>query len=132
MNSIISKVSYLSGLIDGLSIDNNTKEGKVLIEIVDVLKDMAQEISDISDAQKDMGEYIDAIDEDLCDLQDGIYDNEYEMYEDEGDNFIQLKCPKCNDDIYVDKDLLGKREDITCPNCHNKMPLDNCNCQCEH
>lgn len=130
MNSIISKVSYLSGLVDGLGIDQNTKEGKVLIEIVNVLKDMAQEISEISDSQKDMEEYIDAIDEDLSELQDGIYDDEYELCEDEGNNFIQLKCPNCSDDVYVDKDLLGQREEITCPNCHNKMPLEDCHCEC--
>lgn len=129
MNSIISKVSYLSGLVDGLAIDKNTKEGKVLIEVVNVLKDMAQEIAEISDSQKNMEEYIDAIDEDLSELQDGICD-EYEPYEDEGDNFIQLKCPECNDDVYIDKDLLGQRDEITCPNCHNKMPLDGCCCEC--
>lgn len=130
MNSIISKVSYLSGLVDGLEINKDTKEGKVLIEVVNVLKDMAQEISHISDSQKDMEEYIDAIDEDLSELQGGIYDDEYEPYEDVGDNFIQLKCPNCSDDVYVDKDLLGQREEITCPNCHNKMPIENCNCEC--
>ncbi|MCT8976039.1 hypothetical protein N4T77_05455 [Clostridium sp. CX1] len=129
MNSIISKVSYLSGLVDGLDIDKNTKEGRVLVEIVNVLKDMAEEMSDISEAQIDMEQYIDAIDEDLAELQDGIYDNEYEAYEDEGNNFIQLSCPVCKDDIYVDKELLSQREEITCPNCHNKTPITNCQCQ---
>ena len=89
MDSIISKVSYLSGLVDGVAIDKNTKEGKVLVEIVNVLKDIAEEIVDISEAQRDMEEYIDAIDEDLCELQDGTYDNDYEAHEDEGNNFVQ-------------------------------------------
>ncbi|WP_406542256.1 CD1247 N-terminal domain-containing protein [Clostridium ljungdahlii] len=52
MNSIISKVSYLNGLVDGLKIDKSTNEGKMLIEIVNVLKSMAEEIDDMSRAQK--------------------------------------------------------------------------------
>ncbi len=126
MSDIISKVSYLSGLMDGLEIDNATKEGKVLTEIVNVLKSMAEEVDEISESQKDIRYYIDAIDEDLSSLQDDIYDNDYELYEDEGDNFVQLKCPNCGDDVYVDKDIIKQKEKITCPNCHNMMPLENC------
>lgn len=131
MNSIISKVSYLSGLVDGLEIDKNTKEGKVLVEVINILKDMAEEITDISEAQKDMQDYIDAMDEDLTNLQDNIYDNDYELYQDEGNNFIELECPNCSDAVYVDKDILDQREELTCPNCHKSIPIkDNCgNCE---
>lgn len=123
MDSIISKVSYLSGLVDGLSIDENTKEGKVLIEIVNVLKDMAQEMLQVSEAQKDIQESIDDLDEDISDLQDYFYDSDYELCHDEGNNFIQIECPSCGDTIYIDKDIVNQEEEISCPSCHNKMPL---------
>jgi formylmethanofuran dehydrogenase subunit E len=123
VSDIISKVSYLSGLVDGLEINTTTKEGKVLTEIVNVLKVMAEEVDEISGSQKDMEDYIDAMDEDLSSLQDEIYDNDYELFEDEGDNFIQLKCSNCGDDVYVDKDIIKQKEKITCPNCHGVMPL---------
>ncbi|WP_123053564.1 CD1247 N-terminal domain-containing protein [Clostridium sp. JN-1] len=124
MSSILSKVSYVNGLMDGLDIDKNTKEGKILVEVVNVLKAMAEEIEDISESQKSIGEYMDVVDENLNDLQDDLYYDDYQLYEDEGDNFIQFKCSNCGDDIYIDKDIIGQREEITCPNCHNKMPLD--------
>lgn len=123
MKSITSKVSYLSGLAEGLDIDKNTKEGKVLIEIINVLKDMANEVSKISETQKDMHDYIDAMDEDLASLQDDVYDNEFEAFEDEEDNFVEIKCSNCGDTVYIDKDILDKRENVTCPNCHNDVLL---------
>ncbi|AWI03776.1 CD1247 N-terminal domain-containing protein [Clostridium drakei] len=119
MSDIISKVAYLNGLVDGLEIDTTTKEGKVLTEIINVLKVIAEEVDEISESQKDMEDYINAIDEDLSSLQDDIYDDDYELCEDEGDNFIQLKCSNCGDDVYVDKDIVKQKEKITCPNCHN-------------
>lgn len=123
MSDIISKVSYLSGLVDGLEINTTTKEGKILTEIVNVLKVMAEEVDEISESQKDVEDYIDAMDEDLASLQDDVYDNDYESFEDEGDNFVQLKCSNCGDDVYVDKDIIKQKEKITCPNCHSAMPL---------
>lgn len=119
VSDIISKVAYLNGLVDGLEIDTTTKEGKVLTEIINVLKVIAEEVDEISESQKDMEDYINAIDEDLSSLQDDIYDDDYELCEDEGDNFIQLKCSDCGDDVYVDKDIVKQKEKITCPNCHN-------------
>ncbi|MBV7275053.1 CD1247 N-terminal domain-containing protein [Clostridium thailandense] len=129
MNSIMSKVSYLSGLVDGLDVDKNTKEGRILTEIVNVLKDMAVEISDISESQKIVQEYIDAIDEDLAELQEDFYDEDYEFYEDEDDNFIQIECAACGDSVYIDKDIIAKGEEITCPNCHKKIATKNYCCE---
>lgn len=124
----MSKVSYISGLMDGLQIDKNTKEGKILVEVVNVLKSMAEEMEDMSESQKNIKEYIDMVDEDLSDLQDNFHYDDYELYEDEENNFVQFKCPECGDDIYIDKDIISQRDEITCPNCHNTVPL---NLDCE-
>jgi DNA-directed RNA polymerase subunit RPC12/RpoP len=123
MNSISSKVSYLSGLLDGLDIDKGTKEGKILVEVINILKDMAEEILQVSECQKDMQNYIDAIDEDLSDLQENFYDDDYELCQDEGNNFIQINCPNCTDVVYVDKDIIEHEKEIACPNCHSKISL---------
>ncbi|WP_368487839.1 CD1247 N-terminal domain-containing protein [Clostridium sp. BJN0013] len=121
MHSIISKVSYLKGLVDGLKIDKNTNDGKVIIEIVDVLENMAEEIENISEDHKNMRTYIDCMNKDLADLQDNLYDDDYEAYKDEGENFTGIQCPNCNDMVYVDKDILERRKELTCPNCHNNI-----------
>jgi hypothetical protein len=41
MENMKEKVSYLKGLSDGLGITHDTKEGKLLLAIIDVLDDMS-------------------------------------------------------------------------------------------
>ena len=46
---IAKKVAYIQGLADGLELDGDTKEGKVLAAILDVLEDMADAIEDMAE-----------------------------------------------------------------------------------
>lgn len=123
MNSISSKVAYLEGLAKGLEIDKNSNEGKLLFEIINVLYDISEEISDLSTAHKSLHEYIDEIDDELCDLSDSIGYDGYESIEDAYDNFEEIKCPNCDEQVYIDKDIIEQREDIACPHCHKKISL---------
>ena len=45
--SISEKVAYLEGLAEGLALDTETKEGKLLAAIVDVLGEIAEELEEI-------------------------------------------------------------------------------------
>lgn len=121
MESITSKVSYLSGLIEGLSIDKESKEGKIITEISSILKYMAEEIEDVKSAQDEIEDYVDAIDEDLNSIEN-------EVYGEDEDDFIDVECPNCGETIYVDADLLDERDNITCPKCNNIIKLNECNC----
>ncbi|HBC95677.1 MAG TPA: hypothetical protein DC034_02645 [Clostridium sp.] len=124
MESIRSKVSYISGLIDGLKIDESTNEGKIFLKILDVLESMAEEMENMSEAQKYTEDYMDAIDENLAYLQNDLYDEDYEAYRgDIDESFEEIRCPNCNDIVYVDKDMLGQRENVTCPNCHTNISI---------
>ena len=42
---ISEKVAYLKGLAEGLALDTDTKEGKLIAAIIDVLDDMAEKKS---------------------------------------------------------------------------------------
>ncbi|WP_446899351.1 CD1247 N-terminal domain-containing protein [Clostridium sp. LBM24168] len=123
MSSINSKVAYLKGLAKGLDIDKNNSEGKLLFEIINVLDDISEEISDLSSSHKSIHEYIDEIDEELNDLFDSIGYDDYESLEDAYNNFEEVKCPNCNEMVYVDKDIISQRDSIICPNCHKKISL---------
>lgn len=121
MESITSKVSYLNGLIEGLSIDKESKEGKIITEISSILKYMAEEMEDLKSAQDEIEDYVDAIDEDLNSIEN-------EVYGEDEDDFIDVECPNCGETIYVDADLLDERDNITCPKCNNIIKLNECNC----
>ncbi|MBP2031466.1 uncharacterized protein YbaR (Trm112 family) [Clostridium algifaecis] len=124
MNSnISSRIAYVNGLVSGLEINKDSKEGKVLLEIIKILYDLSEKVSDLSEAQKHMHRHIDAVDEDLADLTDSILYDDYESLEDEENNFEEIKCPNCHDLVYVDKDMMGQKEEIICPNCKGKISL---------
>ena len=85
MNSIISRASYLNGLIEGLGITNETKEGKAITELANVLKDMAIEVGDLQRAQEEIENFMDDMSDDLCDIEDEVFgyeDDECECEED--------------------------------------------------
>ena len=70
MSYLPEKMAYIKGLAEGLDIDASTKEGKLLLAIVDALSDTADEIYEIQDLQDEgvlnpkalfyIREYIDA------------------------------------------------------------------------
>lgn len=128
--SMMESVAYLKGLAEGLDIDKSSKEGKLLLAMVDVLDEMAESISDIEDVCEEFDELIDVIDEDLGNLEDEFYgsdDDEDEELDD--DELYEVTCPKCEDVIYLDEDTLLDGE-MACPNCGQKLEFD-CECDCE-
>lgn len=91
MDYLIQKVSYLRGLADGLGIDESSKEGKLLLHIVDTLEEFADVLDETIENQEDLEEYVTFIDEDLADVEDDIYgeddedDDDYYYDDDEFD-----------------------------------------------
>ena len=130
MENLTEKVSYLKGLCDGLEIDYETKEGKMIIGILDVLDEMAATICDIDDEQFEMQELIDEIDEDLGSLEEEFY-GDCDCDCDEDSEFFELECPNCGETIcFEDSELFN--DGVVCPNCGEEIDLDfDCDCDCE-
>ncbi len=139
MGYLSEKAAYLKGLADGLDIKNDTKEGKLLSAILEVIDEIALEVDDMVIIQEDMQAQIDAIDDALCDLEDDYYelddelddmdDEEYDEYDDDeewdDEEEYAFECPKCGDNVYVDLSLLDSDENfIVCPNCGEKIGLE--------
>ena len=136
---ICEKIAYIKGLAEGLSLDDNTKEGKILNAIIDLLGDITEEICDIEDGCDELMEQIDAVDEDLASLEDFIYEDD----EDDDcdcdcdcdccdEEVYEIECPACNDIIYLDADMLAE-EGMVCPNCGTDLEFDfdGCDCECD-
>lgn len=133
--TITEKAAYLKGLAEGLELDESTKEGKLLVAIIDLLTDITTDIEDTEDACAELAEQINAVDEDLAELEDFIYE-EYEDECDEDDcecccgcddededELYEVECPNCHDIIYIDDKML---EDggLTCPNCSTNLEFE--------
>ncbi|MBP3435607.1 MAG: hypothetical protein J6K62_04690 [Clostridia bacterium] len=140
--TITEKVAYLKGLIEGMEIDEATKEGKILKAIMDVLSDVALSVEDLEATVQEMGEQVDTIDEDLDALETDYYD-EYDEYDDDDcdcgccdDEFYDVTCPNCNEEFAVDEDTLLDGG-VDCPLCGKHLEFDieecddDCDCCCD-
>lgn len=137
---ICEKIAYIKGLAEGLSLDESTKEGKILTAIIDLLGDITEEICDIEDGCDELLEQIDAVDEDLASLEEIIYEDDEDDCEcdcdcdcdSEDDEVYEIECPACNDVIYLDADMLAE-EGMVCPNCGTDLEFDfdGCDCDCD-
>lgn len=138
MGYLSEKVAYLKGLCDGMDISADTKEGKLLQAIVEVLDEIAVEVDDMVIIQEDMQEQLDEVDEALCDLEEDFYELDDEELEDEdfdpedylgGDwdeeEEYSFECPKCGDMVYLDASLLDDGEEhLICPNCKEPIVIE--------
>lgn len=125
--TVTERVAYLKGLTEGLDLDTSSKEGKLLNAIIDVLDDIAFEVSDLQEVVGELGEQIDMIDEDLDGLEEIVYDDE-EYDDDDCDccqdgDLYEIVCPSCGDSIYLDEDMVEEGE-MDCPNCNEHLEFD--------
>ena len=127
MSLISEKVAYLQGLAEGLKINGETPEGKLLTEIINVLGNISDEIEAIDDAQDELYDKVfeleDAVygeeddDECYCD-EDWDEDEECEEgfdFGDEDSTIYEVVCA-CGTVINFDEETLEKGS-IICENC---------------
>ena len=119
---ILEKVAYMKGLAEGLGLDTKSKEGKLLKVIMDILDDMALELQDIHAEQGELEEGLDAVSDDLADVETYLYEQDSEDDEDD-EEVYQTTCPNCQEDVFFDEDILADGS-ILCPNCGEKLEFD--------
>ena len=131
---ISEKVAYLKGLAEGLALDTESKEGKLIAAIIDVLDDMSEKFEDLEDELCDVEDGLDAVSDDLSDVEETLYfaledddeDDEDEGDEDEDDEeeeCFMTNCPECEEEVYFDETVLEDGE-VVCPNCGAKLEFD--------
>lgn len=122
--TITERVAFLKGLIEGLGVNEDTKEGKIIKVMADILEDMSLAISDFDDAIGDLEEQVEVIDEDLETLEEDFYgdddDDDDCCCDDEG---YEVECPSCGEVICLDDDML-KQGEIECPACGEALEFE--------
>ena len=129
------KAAYLQGLVDGLGIDDTTKEGKIIKAMSALLGEMAETIESVDEDLSRAYDQINDLSDELEDLEADLYeeedeDGESEDAEDEdtdGDDdakdddiasepFYEVACPNCGETVYVSEDDLDAGE-ANCAHC---------------
>ena len=126
------KAAYLRGLIEGLGIDETTKEGKVIKAMSELLGELAEAVDAIDEDVTHAYDQINDLSEELEDLEADLYEDEEpeedaEDAEDSGDDddnadvagepYYEVACPACGNTVYVSEDDLDAGEAI-CPSCN--------------
>lgn len=145
MGYLSEKAAYLKGLAEGLDIDKSSKEGKLLLALIEAFDEMAIEVDDVVIIQEDMQQQLDEVDEaladleeefyelddDLDDLEDGFEDDfeddfDDEDYEDEEwEEEYSFECPQCGSVIHIKPELVSDDvKFIVCPDCGAKIELE--------
>lgn len=123
-NNLREKMSYIKGLAEGLGLQKeDTKEAKILTNIIELLDDVVDAIEVLEDSQAEQDDYLDALNEDLAELQNEIYGEDEDEDEDMDDetNYVEVTCPHCHETVYFDEQMFEEEDDIICPNC--KQPI---------
>ena len=137
--TISEKSAYLKGLMDGLKLNTESDEGKMIAAIVDLLGDVTKRVTDIEETTIAISDELDEIEEDLDAIEDYILDDEDDFedldedeldwddeddlddpeegfdFGDEDSTIYEVECA-CGEIIDFDEEVLEKGS-IVCPNC---------------
>lgn len=116
------KAAYLKGLCEGLTFDKNSAEGKLLVALVDLCSEMADEIVRIDEDVEYVSDYCEELDEDLGDVEELLLDEDELDDEDYDDEFYEIECPHCGEIIEFDASV--EPEELTCPACHEPIATE--------
>ena len=146
---ISENAAYLKGLFDGYELDKNSKEGKIIGEMLTLIADMADKINALEADNKELHEYVEELDHDLGEVEEEVYFydddedyddddyddyddlNDYEDYEGEDDEYYEIECPSCGDIVCFDESI--EVEDLVCPACGEKIgDIEVCDGDCQN
>ena len=128
------KAAYLQGLVDGLGIDETTKEGKIikamsalLGEMADAIEGMDEDLSRAYDQINDLSDELEDLEADLYEEEDEDEAGDAEEEDTEADDdanyddiasepFYEVACTNCGETVYVSEDDLDAGE-ANCAHC---------------
>jgi hypothetical protein len=95
--TISEKAAYLKGLMDGLNLDTDKAEGKMIAAMVELLGDVTKRLTDVEETTIAISDELDEIEDDLDAIEDFIMDEE-EDYDDEDFEDCEDDCDECDCD----------------------------------
>lgn len=134
--NLTDKMAYLRGMVDGMELDlTNSKEGKVLGQLLDVMQEMTAYVVDLQTQVDELTEVCDLLDQDLGDVENVVYveDDDEDFYDfcddeefcddDDEEELYETVCPSCNNVIVLDESVLEEGE-MPCPCCGEILEFD--------
>lgn len=126
--NLSEKAAYIKGLAEGLDLEADKKETRVIKEMLELLGEMASDVEDIGADLTDLYDAVEEIDQDLGEVEEELFG---EGCSDFGDDVYEVECPNCKDIVVLDEESL-LAGDVVCPGCGEKIEIeiDDCDCGC--
>ncbi|MDO5310321.1 MAG: hypothetical protein Q4E94_00235 [Clostridia bacterium] len=129
MSELTNRASYLTGLAEGLKLDTEKPEGKVIDEMLKLISEMAEALEAIDDEQAFVADKLDEMEEVIDIIGENVFGD------DEDDDVYTLVCDKCGAEIDFTEDDLDELAcgEFVCPECGAEIELnfDECDCGCD-
>lgn len=131
MSKMGEKVAYLKGLAEGMRLDAESDQGKLLLAMIDAMEAFASEHEDTCAQLDELQQYVEEIDSDVSDLEEALFSEDEDDEEDEddgeddddedGDGLIEYECPHCGTVVFFDEEAFDMEDKHLCPNCHRSI-----------
>ena len=76
MSKVGEKVAYLKGLAEGLGVNDETEQGKLMLAMIDTLEALAKNSEETDERVGELSEYVEEIDSDVSDLEEALFSEE--------------------------------------------------------
>lgn len=118
--------AYLKGLMDGLSLDAEKPEGKMIGAIVAALTDAAAAIDAAQEEARAASRRVEQLEDELDFLHDLASGDDYDDGEDGGyddETVYEFKCPNCGERVTIDEEQLDLGS-MACPGCGETLEFE--------
>ena len=126
--NLAEKAAYIRGLAEGLDLEAEKKEVRVIKELLDLVSEMAGDVDDIGADLTDLYDAVEQIDEDLTMVEEEVFGD---VLGDMGDEMYEIICPNCQEVVHLDEERLIAG-DVVCPGCGEKIEIEIDGCDCGH
>ena len=124
--TVSEKVAYIQGLYDGLGLDGEKSgEARILSEVLDVLQQIGRQLDGMDATTGRLYDELDELRDSVADLENAVFDEDDGGFEGDGDSdedFFEIPCPTCGEDLVVDDEALAAGV-VDCPACGGKFAL---------
>lgn len=122
METVKEKIAYLRGMIEGGDVVKDSTTKAIFQKLLEVLDDVSDEIDELYMAQEENEEYLEAVDADLAELEEDVYEADDDCcghhHDDVEEDMVEIECPVCQEPVYIEEEFLYDDDvEVTCPDC---------------
>ena len=126
MANITDRTAYLRGLAEGMKLDREVNEQRLILEMLDVMDEMSHQLADVNDREDLL------LGGDGCDCDCGCEDDGEEEEEEDGeeddeeddDQELSFDCPNCGHTVMIRASDIDFDESPVCEHCGQPFFVD--------